>query len=105
MKFEQVPIIEALPDFFQGPSGGEVVLQRLAGARIIRVGSTTEEKIEGGGLIIDYELSAREYRLIFAFSELGMWIVYDSFTEATNPAASRAEFQQSRALESKLVAS
>jgi len=77
--YESLEVIEALPDFFHSPRGKEEVFRRLAGAKIVRIGSTAEKGIEGGGLILDYELDGRIYRLVLAFTELGMWVEYDSF--------------------------
>jgi hypothetical protein len=72
-------IVEGLPDYFHGPSGQESIFRRLPGAKILRIGSTNERGIEGGGLILDYELNGKSHRLVFAFTELGMWVEYDSF--------------------------
>jgi hypothetical protein len=88
LDYANLTIMEALPDYLHGPSGGQDVFRRLAGAKIIRIGSTQEDGIEGGGLVLDYELDSAAYRLVFGLSELGMWIVYDSFT-----CSNRAEFR------------
>lgn len=79
MNYADLNVIEALPDYFHGPLGGEDAFRRLAGARIVKIGASSDRKIEGGGLILDYELNAQKHRLVLAFTELGMWIEYDSF--------------------------
>lgn len=83
MNYSALSVNEALPGYFHGPDGGEDVFRRLAGAKIVRFGSTNERGIEGGGLILDYELQGNRQRLVFAFTELGMWIEYDSFKAST----------------------
>ena len=62
------------------PEGGEEIFRRLVGCKIIRIGSAADADLEGGGLIIDYSIanSALEHRLVFAFNELGMWLLWDS---------------------------
>jgi hypothetical protein len=81
-------IVEALPDFFAVPTARRDIFRRLAGAKIIRIGSTEGGQIEGGGLLLDYEMNGKIHRLIFAFSEIGMWVEYDSLT-SSNSAESR----------------
>ena len=67
-------LIPRLPDSFN-PNRGAAVPRDLIGATILAVG-TTNERIEGGGLILDYRPQKKNqvYRLILAFNELGMWI-------------------------------
>jgi hypothetical protein len=65
-----------LPNFFDPKDGGEVPSD-LIGAVIVRFGSVPEPRlVEGGGLVIDYQPagSAEIKRVIFAFTELGMWV-------------------------------
>jgi hypothetical protein len=63
-----------LPDFFHPHDGDEIPAQ-LSGATIIGFG-TSEERIEGGGLVIDYKSKNKSQvqRLVLGFNELGMWI-------------------------------
>jgi len=51
----------------------------LVGARIVAVG-TSSERIEGGGLIIDYvrPREDKKRRVVFGFNEVGMWVEYHS---------------------------
>jgi hypothetical protein len=74
--FGRLQIIEALPHALYAPEGGEALLQEMAGASIVRIGSTDEDGIEGGGLLIDYSLphSAEIKRVVFAFNDGGLWI-------------------------------
>jgi hypothetical protein len=43
MNYAALNVIEALPSYFHGPEGNEDVLQRLAGAKIVRIGSSADE--------------------------------------------------------------
>ena len=54
---------------------GDLVPDDLIGARIVAIGRTQEE-IEGGGLVIEYEPVGAQHcvRLTLAFTELGMWV-------------------------------
>jgi len=63
----------ALPDDFEG-------------AVIVRFGAVdSEEKPEGGGLVIDYRKpeSSEVRRVVLAFNELGMWVEYAGSLEST----------------------
>jgi uncharacterized small protein (DUF1192 family) len=83
--FGQLKIAEALPLASFSPEGGEDLLRCMAGGTILRIGSTDERGIEGGGLLIHYvplgETQAQ--RAVFAFNELGLWV------EWTGPAPMR----------------
>lgn len=79
--YAALAVVEGMPDYFHGPSSDEDVCLRLSGAKIAKFGSTPEKGIEGGGLILDYKLGRKQHRLVFGCSELGMWIIYDSFKE------------------------
>jgi hypothetical protein len=76
-------IVEALPLSRFAPEGGEGLFRRLRGATIVRIGSTSEAGIEGGGLIIDYKAAGddAEHRFVLAFNESGMWVVFDTQDE------------------------
>ena len=67
-------LIPRLPDSFNSNRGAEVPPD-LVGATIVAIG-TTGERIEGGGLALDYRPEKKQQicRLILAFNELGMWI-------------------------------
>jgi hypothetical protein len=73
-------VVEALPTSLHAPAGGEDLFRRLRGAIIERIGSTGEAGIEGGGLVIDYRVVGDDiaHRVVFAFNELGMWVVHDT---------------------------
>ena len=69
-------IIPALPAGSHLPEGGEGALRRLAGARLLQIGSPAEDGIEGGGLVIDYVAMgcSTPQRIVFGFNDCGMWI-------------------------------
>lgn len=79
MDYVGLKIVEAFPHALYAPEGGEVLLRGMRGATIVRIGSTDEEGIEGGGLLIDYVPAngTRARRAVFAFNELGLWTVWE----------------------------
>jgi hypothetical protein len=70
-------ILNNLPDLFH-PNQGDPIPEGLVGAKILRVGTLSENPsaIEGGGLVIDYERpdDCTIHRIVFGFNELGMWL-------------------------------
>lgn len=79
LDYNRLDVIEALPLSRFYPEGGEELLRGMAGATIVRIGSTGEDGIEGGGLIIDYRPlgSSVVKRAIFAFNESGLWLEWE----------------------------
>lgn len=72
---EELPFISALPDAISTPTEGREVLEKLSGATIIRIGTTENGLVEGGGLLIDYRAkNGNLYRIVFGFTERGMWV-------------------------------
>ncbi len=70
-------ILSRLPNLFH-PDRCEAAPSDLIGSRIIGFG-TSNERIEGGGLFIDYQPPAKpKKRLVLAFNEAGMWVEYHS---------------------------
>jgi hypothetical protein len=72
-------LIERLPNLFH-PTDGEPVPHQLIGAKIKRIGTLPfGTRIEGGGLVIEYfPAPASELRrMVFAFTELGLWVHSD----------------------------
>ena len=71
-------VSDTLPDR-RGAEFGDAVPTKLIGAEIIRFGAASGDRIEGGGLIIDYrpQGSSAVHRLVFAFNDAGMWVEYD----------------------------
>jgi len=67
-------LIPRLPKYFSPREGAEIPPD-LVGATILGFG-TTEERIEGGGLVIDFQPAGQKKvrRLILGFTELGMWV-------------------------------
>lgn len=70
--YAALDLVQALPDYFHPPSEDETVFRRLAGARVVKIRTPRglvgrEASIEGGGLIIDYELEAEDHRLVLVF--------------------------------------
>jgi hypothetical protein len=78
-KSRNFPIHPLLPASRRPASDGREVMEKLEGATIVRIGTTTHRMFEGGGLLIDYRLrgSTQTRRIIFAFNESGMWLEYD----------------------------
>jgi len=76
VSFSNLCVVEALPLSRFSPEGGENLLRGMAGGTIIKIGSTTEEGIEGGGLIIDYRRAGSSVveRAVFAFNDSGLWV-------------------------------
>ena len=78
--FAKIKIVGELPPAGDYTDRACSVFQRLAGATIVNCGSPSDpELVDGGGFVIDYvphgDKAVR--RLVFAFTELGMWIEYD----------------------------
>ncbi len=71
---DRAAIIPRWPNSFDSQRGDQIP-DDLVGAIIVAIG-TTNERIEGGGLVLDYrpKNKQRVYRLILAFNELAMWI-------------------------------
>ncbi|MEP2120147.1 MAG: hypothetical protein ABJP87_15555 [Bauldia litoralis] len=78
--FRDLDVVASLPRGLHTPTGGEDIVSRLTGAKIVRFGSCNERiaELEGGGLIIDFvpEGGADVERVIFALAGNGMWAVY-----------------------------
>ncbi len=71
----ELPFYAMLPSALTPPADGGHIFRSLAGARIIRIGTTDPGLVEGGGLIIDYQHPGRPVeRLLLAFSERGVWV-------------------------------
>ena len=89
MDYQELKIMEALPHALYQPEGGEVLLRRLRGATILRIGSTDQEGIEGGGLLIDYVPANGQQmrRVVFGFNDLGMWTVWEGLIPTTGNAS------------------
>jgi hypothetical protein len=74
--YETLGIVEGLPDALHPVTDEDAQLRQLRGATIVRIGSTNDAKIEGGGLLIDYVPAndTRVRRAVFAFNDLGLWM-------------------------------
>ena len=85
MDYAALEIMEALPHALYQPESGEILLRRMRGATIVRIGSTDEEGIEGGGLLIDYVPANGHQvrRAVFAFNELGLWTLWEGLIPKT----------------------
>ena len=59
--------------------GGEKLLMAMAGVTIVRIGTTDNADIEGGGFVIDYmpRDGKETRRVVFAFNENGMWVEWE----------------------------
>ena len=82
--FSMIDIISALPAS-KGPNYScAKTPSDLIGAKILAFGTTAAfNKFVGGGLAIDYLPSGaiKPRRIIFAFTEVAMWIQYQSDSE------------------------
>lgn len=79
---ETAEVLPKLPNYFH-PERGEAVPDELIGAEIVRFGTVSKEHhIEGGGLVIDFMPRGSETtrRIVFAFSETGMWVEHRADT-------------------------
>jgi len=83
--YSKLSIVGSLPISHSAPNGGEETLREMRGATIIDIGSVLpENKIEGGGLIIDYRLTAGETRrVVFAFNDLALWVEWQGICRAS----------------------
>ena len=79
MHYSKLELVEALPLSRFAPEGGEEFLRTMAGVTIIRIGSTDEDGIDGGGLLIDYlpKGSDAPRRVVFAFNDSGLWVEWE----------------------------
>lgn len=70
-------LIPELPAVF--PSGyGHPFPEGIVGSEIVNIGTNKKrDEIEGGGLILDIRKKGESEvtRVVFAFNELGMWVV------------------------------
>jgi len=79
-----VELVETLPSLLRPNSADPVPLQ-LLGARIIRLGTLPpKHHVDGGGLVIEYRpaKSTQCRRIVFAFTEEGMWVDSDQPIQA-----------------------
>ena len=78
-----VRVVFRLPHHSFAAHGG-VVPRGLVGSKIVRFGTIDDiakaacHQVDGGGLVIDYcpPGSASVRRVVFSFTEEGMWVVY-----------------------------
>lgn len=71
-------LVPNLPDYFR-PREGDPIPADLIGAEIVAMGTLPDRgSVEGGGLVIDYRPAGTDAprRVVFAFNELGMWVVF-----------------------------
>jgi hypothetical protein len=76
-QYSVLHIVRELPAVYTSHKG-EPMPGDLIGATIVDIGTAPEEyNIEGGGLVVDYRKAQGTdvKRIVFAFNELGMWIV------------------------------
>ena len=74
--FSDVEIIPVLPASF-GPERGKPLPAGIVGAKIVRIGTiSNDSRVEGGGLAIDYVPAGDDIaqRVVLGFNELGMWM-------------------------------
>jgi hypothetical protein len=81
--FSEMRIVSRLPHHAFAANGGAVP-RGLVGSKIVRFGTINDaakadsHEIEGGGLVIDYCPPGFDSvrRIVFSFTEEGMWVVY-----------------------------
>ena len=76
--FSQMKILPQLPDRFVSGRGDPVPVE-LRGATIVNIGGCADPTCaEGGGLVVDFRKRGGGHieRIVFAFTELGMWVTY-----------------------------
>jgi hypothetical protein len=59
---------------------------RLVGAKIVACGAPVDaDAVEGGGFVIDYipAGSGAVHRVVFGFTELGMWVEFDGLKDSS----------------------
>lgn len=79
-----IPIINRLPSLFNQQIKTEFP-NILIGSRIVAIGTPVDEwAVEGGGLIMDFVPDGETdiHRIVFGFSELGMWIEYPNANQS-----------------------
>jgi hypothetical protein len=86
--FKRMEVEPRLPYRFGGSGANygdnaRALFESMRGARIVAIGMPpAEANIEGGGLVIDFIASEETAmrRVVFGFSEGGMWVEFDSAT-------------------------
>ena len=58
-----------------GPPMEITELRNLKGAKIVGIGF--HPAADEGGLAIDYEKNGRTRRIVFGYTELGLWVYWD----------------------------
>lgn len=87
--FKTLEVDPRLPHSVGGGYGDDAraLFKSMQDARIVTIGAPDTDQIEGGGLVIDFiaagDTAVR--RVVFGFNECGMWVEYDSRSDA--PAA------------------
>ena len=84
LHYGRLEIVEALPHSSYAPEGGEELLRSLRGATLVKIGSFSEGGIEGGGLVLDYLPKGDDQvkRVVFAFTDSGLWVEWASPSSA-----------------------
>jgi hypothetical protein len=79
--YSRLKVTPTLPVLNKQRWTGDPVPEGLAGATIVNFGTIPPggPEVEGGGLVIDYRRpeSERTRRVVFAFDEASMWVVYE----------------------------
>lgn len=86
--FSKIKPIPKLPNFFARELGGEIPAD-LIGAVILGIGTVPDPlDVDGGGLVVDYRpaKSKATKRIVFAFNERGMWVIFNRALKAVDSA-------------------
>jgi len=84
--FAKIDIVGELPPAGHYTERARDLFARLSNARIVACGAPADaDLVEGGGLVIDYipSGSSETWRVVFAFTELGMWAEFDGLKDST----------------------
>lgn len=83
-KFASLAISAELPPAAHYTDRATELFKALQGATIVAIGTPeSDEGIEGGGFVIDFTEpgSTQIRRVIFGFTELGMWVEFDGLRD------------------------
>jgi len=87
IEYETMPIVGELPPAGHYTDRATQLFARLAGARIVACGTPADSTaVEGGGFVIDFiePESNQIRRVVFGFTELGMWVEFDGLRGRQN---------------------
>jgi hypothetical protein len=88
-KLAEIKVVPVLLDVFYYQRG-KPIPEAIVGSTILAFGTIPENNtgVEGGGLVIDYlpRDGQRTRRAVLAFTELGMWVGFETELAIPSPA-------------------